>query len=359
MFSIDFRHPQQPGVHVYGSERNAAATVCRHGQSDVCWQTTVKCNVHRMASRGRLSHYPRCVAKVCVFFVLGGDDVSHRSAVLAIWVKACLLAVCQISLKCLPIWLPSNLLMAASPKLSTLRSVCSCGANTFQGPVVELRSNCEILRSGKRRFRQNSRLRDPSLAGSGYLPPCAGDIKREQLESLQHMPEVRDNPKFQAIMDDVKSSGPMAMLKYVCMGRVTQVQAPAFNYRAGHASFSVIHHWLRASPAVRCALLTAFDTSCCAHVNHPHPLPGSGGLIGSAGSRARGSHRHLTTVPETVRTVANFYCTCKGLPAANFLDCDRYLCSRLHEPMATITWERFIAATKSPPPYLSVTAASC
>lgn len=42
-----------------------------------------------------------------------------------------------------------------------------------------------------------------------------GDIKREQLESLQHMPEVRDNPKFQAIMDDVKASGPMAMLKYM------------------------------------------------------------------------------------------------------------------------------------------------
>lgn len=42
-----------------------------------------------------------------------------------------------------------------------------------------------------------------------------GDIKREQLESLQHMPEVKDNPKFQAIMDDVKSSGPMAMLKYM------------------------------------------------------------------------------------------------------------------------------------------------
>ena len=42
-----------------------------------------------------------------------------------------------------------------------------------------------------------------------------GDIQREQLEQLQHMPEIRDNPKFQAIMDDVKSSGPMAMLKYM------------------------------------------------------------------------------------------------------------------------------------------------
>jgi len=42
-----------------------------------------------------------------------------------------------------------------------------------------------------------------------------GDIKKEQLESLQHMPEVKDNPKFQAIMDDVKASGPMAMLKYM------------------------------------------------------------------------------------------------------------------------------------------------
>lgn len=42
-----------------------------------------------------------------------------------------------------------------------------------------------------------------------------GDIKREQLESLQHMPEIKDNPKFHAIMEDVKTSGPMAMLKTV------------------------------------------------------------------------------------------------------------------------------------------------
>lgn len=42
-----------------------------------------------------------------------------------------------------------------------------------------------------------------------------GDIKREQLEGLQHMPEVRENPKFQAIMEEVKASGPMAMLKYM------------------------------------------------------------------------------------------------------------------------------------------------
>jgi len=42
-----------------------------------------------------------------------------------------------------------------------------------------------------------------------------GDIKREQLESLQHMPEIRDNPKFLGIMEDVKATGPMAMLKYM------------------------------------------------------------------------------------------------------------------------------------------------
>jgi len=42
-----------------------------------------------------------------------------------------------------------------------------------------------------------------------------GDIKREQLESLQHLPEIRDNPKFQNIMDDVKANGPMSMLRYM------------------------------------------------------------------------------------------------------------------------------------------------
>lgn len=60
-----------------------------------------------------------------------------------------------------------------------------------------------------------------------------GDIKREQLEALQHMPEVKDNPKFQAIMDDVKTSGPMAMLKYMndpeVMSTMTKLASSLFS----------------------------------------------------------------------------------------------------------------------------------
>jgi|UniRef100_A0A7S4FPT7 small glutamine-rich tetratricopeptide repeat-containing protein alpha len=70
-----------------------------------------------------------------------------------------------------------------------------------------------------------------------------GDIKREQLESLQHMPEVRDNPKFQAIMDDVKSSGPMAMLKYMndpeVMSTMTKLASSLFSKPAGDAAPAV------------------------------------------------------------------------------------------------------------------------
>lgn len=37
-----------------------------------------------------------------------------------------------------------------------------------------------------------------------------GDQRRRQ-----HLPEIRDNPKFQNIMDDVKANGPMSMLRYM------------------------------------------------------------------------------------------------------------------------------------------------
>lgn len=42
-----------------------------------------------------------------------------------------------------------------------------------------------------------------------------GDIKREQLEGLQNMPEIKNNPKFRTIMEDVKLAGPMVMMKYM------------------------------------------------------------------------------------------------------------------------------------------------
>eukprot|EP00906_Rhabdomonas_costata_P027716 RCo039332 len=42
-----------------------------------------------------------------------------------------------------------------------------------------------------------------------------GQIRREQLEAMQNNPELKENPKIQAIMDDVKANGPLAMMKYM------------------------------------------------------------------------------------------------------------------------------------------------
>eukprot|EP01012_Entosiphon_sulcatum_P029009 TRINITY_DN3523_c0_g1_i2.p1 TRINITY_DN3523_c0_g1~~TRINITY_DN3523_c0_g1_i2.p1 ORF type:complete len:266 (-),score=53.28 TRINITY_DN3523_c0_g1_i2:31-828(-) len=59
----------------------------------------------------------------------------------------------------------------------------------------------------------------PEGSGTETLPNTVptpfGNIQRDQLEQLQQMPEIKDNPKFQAIMEDVKANGPMAMLKYM------------------------------------------------------------------------------------------------------------------------------------------------
>eukprot|EP00667_Euglena_gracilis_P004735 EG_transcript_4767 len=42
-----------------------------------------------------------------------------------------------------------------------------------------------------------------------------GDIRREQLEDLQNLPELQSNPKFRRIMTEVRRSGPTAMLRYM------------------------------------------------------------------------------------------------------------------------------------------------
>jgi len=59
-----------------------------------------------------------------------------------------------------------------------------------------------------------------------------GNIKREQLENLQQLPEIQGNPKFHRIMEDVRLSGPMAMMKHMndpeVLGTMTKLASSLF-----------------------------------------------------------------------------------------------------------------------------------
>eukprot|EP01062_Namystynia_karyoxenos_P049188 TRINITY_DN375_c4_g1_i2.p1 TRINITY_DN375_c4_g1~~TRINITY_DN375_c4_g1_i2.p1 ORF type:complete len:455 (+),score=227.51 TRINITY_DN375_c4_g1_i2:124-1365(+) len=49
----------------------------------------------------------------------------------------------------------------------------------------------------------------------GMVPTPFGAVSKEQLEALQNDPKIKDNPKFQAIQEEVKREGPMAIMRHM------------------------------------------------------------------------------------------------------------------------------------------------
>jgi len=79
----------------------------------------------------------------------------------------------------------------------------------------------------------------PAVGPDGEIPTPFGNINQSHIEELRNSPEIRDNPKFQAIMEDVKASGPAAMLKYASdpevMSTITKVATKLFQQPPGGA----------------------------------------------------------------------------------------------------------------------------
>merc|ERR1719321_2367739 len=49
----------------------------------------------------------------------------------------------------------------------------------------------------------------------GQVPTPFGPVSKEALEAMQNDPKIKDNPKFQAIQEEVKTQGPMAIMKHM------------------------------------------------------------------------------------------------------------------------------------------------
>eukprot|EP00998_Keelungia_sp_KM082_P002165 NODE_1261_length_1405_cov_61.541471_g1250_i0.p1 GENE.NODE_1261_length_1405_cov_61.541471_g1250_i0~~NODE_1261_length_1405_cov_61.541471_g1250_i0.p1 ORF type:complete len:414 (+),score=107.26 NODE_1261_length_1405_cov_61.541471_g1250_i0:78-1319(+) len=60
-----------------------------------------------------------------------------------------------------------------------------------------------------------------------------GQVSREQLLAMQNAPEIKENPKFAAIMEDMKTKGPMAIMQHMndpeVMSTVAKMAGQLFN----------------------------------------------------------------------------------------------------------------------------------